>query len=107
MTQLFYDRFLDLEVIDTQVKKLPLSHSEKHEIIKIIDHLISYEFLAVIFKHLDQKHHSYFLELFLKTPHSEIVLKYLRQNSKTQIESQLKKQGEKMTADILKLLNQQ
>lgn len=102
MSKIFYDRYLDFEEIEIEIKNLNLSSEEKEEINHLIDETIHHRVLERVLTHLPLEHHADFLDKFHQAPYDETLIKYINDRVEQSVEVHIKDEMEKIKQEILK-----
>lgn len=106
MSKVYYDKLLILNDIEDLVKKKAHSSEEKEELWNLVDEIVHHKAMDFVLTILDRKHHEEFIEIFHKCPHDEILIfGYLKDKTNSDVESMMKKEFEKITGDIKKLIS--
>src|SRR3989344_1159782 len=100
MSKIFYDKLVNLEKVERQIKKVVNDHDEKHELWRIIDELIHHRIFLCIFDNLPKDKHDEFLEKFKKSPFDDRLLNYLTKEVKKDIEVLIKYEIEKVELEL-------
>ncbi len=102
MTKLFYDNLLNLEELETIIKKSSKTQEEREELWGLVDEILNHKVLEKILDKLPEENHIEFLELYHKCPHDEIaVFAYLKGKSGENIIDEIKEDLKKISEEIL------
>lgn len=101
MSNLFFDHLILLEEVAGELDAYELDVQEKEELVGLIDQTLHHHTLNVIFNFLPNEKHPEFVEKFRQNPHDQALLEYLKQEIKIDIESEIKKQAQRVKKEIL------
>lgn len=101
MSKVFYDRYIEFEEIEVEMKGLELSAEEKEELNHLIDETIHHRVLDRVLTHLPKEHHEHFLEKFHNAPHDESLINYLDEKIEQSVEEHIKDEMDKLKKEIL------
>ena len=105
MNKVFYDSIIILEEVEKAINQTIESHQEKQEIWQLVDNITHQRIIFRILKVLPETHHNKFLDMFHEAPHDEELLEFLKEKSKTDIETELQKEAEHLTLELLELIH--
>jgi hypothetical protein len=101
MSKLFWDKHIIFEEIEIELKGLELHRSERREVERLIDQLLSHRVLDRILTHLPKHHHDEFLKKFHEAPYDEKLVKYLDEKIDESVEKHVKDEVEKVKKELL------
>jgi hypothetical protein len=99
MSQLFFDKILDLSKLENVLNKLTRSTEERTELWLHVDEIIHNRIISCCLLHLHKDHHQEFLEIFIRSPYDKGIIKYL--------DDKTKKDMKKVLQDEIKLLEKE
>lgn len=102
MAKIFYDHLVVLEEIVAVIDTHNLPANQRQKLLATIDELFHHHMLDEILTHLPKNKHEVFLKLFHKAPHDPMLLSFLKQHAKVDIERAMKTRADKVKAEILK-----
>jgi len=102
MSSVFYDQLIILPSLEEEVKFVAETEEEKHELWQIVDEIIHHNMLEFILDALEEEYHHEFLERFHEAPDDEMHFVYLEERIKGNIKDLIKKEIERIEADILR-----
>lgn len=97
----FYHHLIQVEDVTSRVDTHDLGQEEKEELLDLVDQIVHKHTLNIILKHLPKDKHDHFLKKFQATPHDKQLLEYLKKEIKSDIESAIRTQAEKIKKEIL------
>lgn len=101
MSKLFYDRFMILEEVEIELRKMNLSKEERQEMDRLIDETLHHRVMGRILTYLPRPYHAEFLDRFHKSPYDEALVNYLNEKIETSVEQHVKDEVEKVKKEIL------
>lgn len=101
MSKIFYDKFIILEEVEIELKKLDMEHEERQEVEHLIEEMVHHRVLDRILTHLPRHHHAEFLDRFHKTPYDESLIRYLDQRIEKSVKEHVEEEIEKLKKEIL------
>ena len=105
MSKIFYDQIIILDKVEKAINQIADSHQEKLELWQIIDNITHHHIINCILNLLPETHHLKFLNLFHKSPHDDQLFLFLKENSDLDIKSELQKESQNLSFDLLELIN--
>lgn len=91
MSKLFYDHLLNLRELDSIIKGMATTHTEREELWQKIDEIIHHKVLECILENLPQHHHEEFLVILHRSPHDEtVIFGYLKEKIGPHIEGMVR-----------------
>jgi hypothetical protein len=102
MSKIFYDRLLNLDKIDKEIKKAAKSKEEREELWVLVDEIIHHKVVGCILDNLPREKHEQFLDIFYKNPHDEeLLFSYLRQEIGENVEDIIKQEIDNLSLELL------
>jgi hypothetical protein len=106
MSRVFYDRLLELEVIDRYIGEVCETEEEKVELWNIVDEIIHHRVLGCVLDHLPKEHHEPFVQKFSNEPYNEELIIFINEKVELDIEEKIKEDIEKLQEELLKELTE-
>lgn len=101
MSKIFYDKFVILEEVEVELKKLEMESEEREEVEHLIEEMIHHRVLDRILTYLPRHHHAEFLDRFHKAPYDEALIRYLDQRIEKSVKEHVEEEIEKLKKEIL------
>lgn len=101
MSKLFFDKFIEFEEIEIELKGAGLPLEEKREIERLIDEMVHHRVLDRLLTHLPREHHEEFLKKFHQAPFDESLIAYLDEKIEDSVEKHIKDEMAKVKEEIL------
>lgn len=102
MSKIWYDHLVLHEEVTVELDRYKLAPEEKTEIVNLIDQVLHHHVLNVILSHLPKEHHQAFISDFIQDPGSTKLLEFVKSRVTVDIESEIKKQADRIKKDILR-----
>jgi len=78
MSKLFFDNLLELDPINSSIKKVSSTKEEAIELWGVVDEIVHHRVFGCVLEHLPQEDHKEFLKMFHKSPGDEKLLEFLK-----------------------------
>lgn len=105
MSKIFYDHLVDLEHIETRIKKIAKTAGEREELYKLIDDIVNHRVLGSIFRELPEKHHKEFVGELKKRPHDIRLLKYIQERVTRDVKEFIKYEIHSLSTELLQIIS--
>lgn len=74
MSKIFYDKVLNLDKLDREIKKIAKTPEEREEVWQLVDEIVHHKAMGCILDRLPSENHEEFLAMFDANPYSERAL---------------------------------
>lgn len=101
MSQVFYDHLIIIDEVTTELDSYNLTSAERQTIIDLIDQTLHHRILDIILSSLPADKHEDFLSRLHRAPYDRKLLDYLRAETGIDIETEIKKEAQKVKQEIL------
>lgn len=101
MSKIFYDQYIILEELETELDSLDFEREEREEIDSLIEEMIHHRVIDRILTNLPREHHEEFLNKFRKAPYDEDLITYINDRIESSVEAHVKEEIEKLKKEII------
>lgn len=101
MSKIFYDQYIFLEELETELDSCDFEREERDEIDSLIEEMIHHRVLDRLLVNLPKEHHEEFLKKFHSAPYNEDLIAYINSKIESSVEEHVKDEMAKLKKEIL------
>jgi hypothetical protein len=102
MAILFYDHLFNKQEVIDLINSLEEAENQRSRLHQLVDDIILQGLIVMLLNKLKESKHQLFLEMIHDRPYDTEIILFLREHAHPNIEDDIKDEGEKLLASILK-----
>ncbi len=102
MAILFYDHLFNKSEVETLINGLEEMENQRAKVSQLVDDILFQGIIIMLLNKLKESKHQIFLEMIHERPYDIEIILFLRDHTHPNIEDDIKAEGEKLLATILK-----
>jgi len=104
MSRIFYDHLIDLDKVESRIKKIAKTEEERHELYHLIDDIVHHRVLGSIFKELPEGDHKEFVKELKARPHDKKLITYLQDKVVHDVEEFIMTEIHSLAKELLQVI---
>jgi hypothetical protein len=103
MSKIFYDHLIDLEKLESLIKKNVKDPDARAEIYHLVDEIVHHRVIGCILDKLPANHHKEFLDHVARRSHDESILEFLKGRVSEDVEEFIRREVYSVGTELLSM----